>query len=61
MGSGGIAIDGAGNVWATNTVVNTTTNIVGNSVTEMIGAARPVLTPQVACLMRTPSNTVCLP
>jgi DNA-binding beta-propeller fold protein YncE len=36
---GGIAIDSAGSLWVTNTG--------GNSVTEILGAAAPVVTPAV--------------
>jgi len=45
-----IAIDSSGNVW-----------VVGQVLGEFIGLARPTLTPEVACLLRTPSVTVCLP
>ncbi len=48
----GIAIDAAGNVWVANGL--------GNSVTEIVGAARPVLTPLVACLTQMPPQAVCL-
>ncbi len=48
----GIAIDAAGNVWVANGL--------GNSVSEIVGAARPVLTPLVACLTQTPPQAVCL-
>ena len=48
-----VAIDAAGNVWVVNRL--------SNSVAELVGAARPVLTPLVACLKRTPPSTVCLP
>ncbi|MGA9723140.1 MAG: choice-of-anchor D domain-containing protein [Candidatus Binatus sp.] len=48
----GIAIDAAGNVWVANGL--------GNSVAEIVGAARPVLTPLVACLTQTPAHAVCL-
>src|ERR1019366_3635199 len=37
----GVAIDAGGNIWVPN---------AGNSVAEIVGAARPVLTPLVACL-----------
>ncbi len=49
-----VAIDAAGNVWMPDYGPN-------NMVTELIGAARPVLTPLVACLTRTPPAAVCLP
>ncbi len=49
----GVAIDGSGNVWIANEG--------GSSVAEIVGAARPVLTPVVACLNRTPPAAVCLP
>ncbi len=52
-GPDGLGIDASGNVWMANTG--------GNSVAELIGAARPVLTPVVACLKKAPANTVCLP
>ncbi len=48
----GIAIDAAGNVWVANGL--------GNSVAEIVGAARPVLTPLVACLTQVPPQAVCL-
>src|SRR5208282_5066024 len=48
-----VAIDAAGNVWATNGDPD--------SVAELVGAARPVLTPLVACLKQTPAHAVCLP
>jgi DNA-binding beta-propeller fold protein YncE len=50
-----VAVDASGNVWATNSGQN------NNSVTEFVGVARPVLTPIVACLERTPPAAVCLP
>jgi streptogramin lyase len=49
----GLGIDASGNVWMANAG--------GSSVAELIGAARPVLTPKVACLKKAPANTVCLP
>jgi hypothetical protein len=49
----GVAIDGAGNLWVTN--------IANASLAEFVGAARPVLTPRVACLKQTPPHAVCLP
>ncbi|MGO9604632.1 MAG: hypothetical protein ACLQAT_14805 [Candidatus Binataceae bacterium] len=49
----GMAIDASGNVWVTNSN--------GNSVAEFVGAARPVLTPLVACLDKSPPHAVCLP
>ncbi|MGO9604633.1 MAG: hypothetical protein ACLQAT_14810 [Candidatus Binataceae bacterium] len=49
----GVAIDASGNVWVTN--------FDNNSVTELVGAARPVLTPLVACLTHSPPAAVCLP
>jgi len=48
-----VAIDASGNVWARN--------LIGSSLTEIIGAARPILTPMVACLERTPPAAVCMP
>jgi len=48
----GVAIDAAGNVWVANAI---------NSVAEIVGAARPVLTPLVACLKQKPPHAVCLP
>ena len=41
-GPHGIAIDGSGNVWVSN--------LQGNSLTEIVGAATPVVTPIVANL-----------
>jgi streptogramin lyase len=49
----GVAIDSAGDVWVTNES--------GNSVTELIGVAKPVLTPLVACLKKATPHAVCLP
>lgn len=49
----GLAIDASGNVW--------TANSENDNVAEIVGAARPVLTPLVACLKRTPAHAVCLP
>ena len=49
----GIAIDAAGNAWVAN--------LGGNSLSEFIGAARPVLTPLVACLTQATPSAVCLP
>jgi streptogramin lyase len=49
----GLGIDASGDVWIANAG--------GDSVAELIGAARPVLTPRVACLKKVPANTVCLP
>jgi len=49
------AIDASGNFWVTNAGQN------NNSMTEFIGTARPVLTPMVACLTKTPAAAVCLP
>lgn len=48
----GIVIDAAGNVWVANGL--------GDSVAEIVGAARPVLTPLVACLAQVPPHAVCL-
>jgi sugar lactone lactonase YvrE len=50
-GADGLAIDASGNVWLN----------AGGSVVEIVGAARPVLTPLVACLKQSPPSTVCLP
>ena len=50
-----LAIDASGNVWVTCSIQDF------DSVVELIGAAHPVLTPQVACLARTPPHAVCLP
>ena len=47
----GVAIDAAGNVWVANAY----------TVAEIVGAARPVLTPLVACLKQKPAHAVCLP
>ena len=52
-GPQGIAIDAAGNAWVAN--------LGGNSLSEFIGAARPVLTPLVACLTQATPSAVCLP
>jgi streptogramin lyase len=49
----GVAIDSAGNVWVANENDNT--------VTELVGAARPVRTPKVACLKLATPHAVCLP
>ena len=49
----GLATDASGNVWVAN--------VESNTVAELIGLARPVLTPQVACLKKTPAHAVCLP
>jgi len=46
------AVDVSGDVWVSN---------LGNTVAELIGLARPVLTPLVACLMQSPPHAVCLP
>lgn len=43
----GIAIDGSGDAWIAN--------LSGNSVTEMVGVATPVITPIVAGLPATPT------
>jgi streptogramin lyase len=51
----GLGIDASGNVWMANAGDG------GNSVSELIGAARPVLTPKVACLKKAPASAVCLP
>jgi streptogramin lyase len=48
-----VAIDASGNVWAANSG--------SASVAEIIGAAGPVLTPQVACLTQATPAAVCLP
>jgi streptogramin lyase len=48
-----VAIDSSGNVWVPN--------FTGNTMAEFIGASRPVLTPLVACLKKTPAVAVCLP
>jgi hypothetical protein len=48
-----VAIDASGNVWVPNAF--------DNSVTELVGAAKPVLTPLVACLNKMPPHAVCLP
>ncbi len=52
-GPDGVAIDASGNVWVANPDNNT--------VAEILGVARPVLTPVVACLKQTPPHAVCLP
>jgi streptogramin lyase len=48
-----IALDAGGDVWVANTN--------GNSVTELVGAATPVLTPISACLTLKTGHAVCLP
>ncbi len=40
---GGIAVDGAGNVWVTN-------NIFSSSLTEAVGVATPALAPLAAAV-----------
>ncbi len=52
-GPASVAIDASGNLW----VVNAN----GDSVAEIIGVARPVLVPLVACLKQTLPHAVCLP
>jgi streptogramin lyase len=47
-----VAIDAAGNVWVGS---------IGATVSVIVGAAKPVLTPLVACLRETPAHAVCLP
>jgi hypothetical protein len=50
-GTTNVAIDSSGNVWATNTGAGTYTNTAsnsipyGNSLTVVVGAAGPVITP----------------
>ena len=51
-----LAIDGAGNIWVANRL-----SLDRRFVSEVIGAAPPVLTPQVACLKKSPAATVCRP
>ncbi len=46
-------IDASGNVWSEDPE--------NNALIEMIGVARPVLTPQVACLRQPTPSAVCLP
>ena len=53
-GPQGLAIDAAGDVWVTN-------GDGAGSVAEIVGAARPVLTPLMACLNQKPPHAVCLP
>ena len=53
-GPQGVAIDAAGDVWVTN-------GDGAGSVAEIVGAARPVLTPLMACLNQKPPHAVCLP
>jgi len=48
-----VAIDASGDLWVPNQSSNT--------MAEFIGAARPVLTPLVVCLRKTPALAVCLP
>ncbi|HKN01153.1 MAG TPA: hypothetical protein VJX23_11600 [Candidatus Binataceae bacterium] len=54
-----VAIDAAGNVWVTSGAA--VPNGPQPSVAELVGAARPVLTPLVACLKQSPPHAVCLP
>ena len=54
----GIGIDISGNVWAVN---NPGLGSPAGSLTEMIGAAGPVLTPLMACLTHSTPSAVCLP
>ena len=49
----GVAVDAAGDVWVANGN--------GYSVSALVGAARPVLTPLVACLKERTPSAVCLP
>ena len=51
----GIAIDASGDVWVVNS------NVDDSSVTEIIGAAGPVLTPIAACLDQASPGNLCLP
>ena len=48
-----VALDAGGNVWVANTN--------GNSVTELVGTATPVVTPISACLKLKTGRAVCLP
>lgn len=57
-GPRGIEIDASGNIWITNYSQSTGYN---GSVSEIIGAARPVRTPLVSCLTQSPPSAVCLP
>jgi streptogramin lyase len=50
-GAYGVAVDNAGDVWVTNST--------GNSVSELVGSAKPVLTPIQACLQN--DQNVCVP
>ena len=56
----GVAIDAAGNVWMANGGFNQIPS-ASSSVIEFVGAARPVLTPLVACLKRKHPSAVCMP
>jgi streptogramin lyase len=49
----GLVLDASGNVWVAN--------VDSDSVAEIVGLARPVMTPLVACLKQTPPHPVCLP
>jgi hypothetical protein len=53
-----VAIDSSGNLWVAN--LGGGPEGIG-SVTELVGAAAPVLTPMVACLRKTTPAAVCLP
>ncbi|SNS29520.1 hypothetical protein SAMN05421770_101379 [Granulicella rosea] len=52
----GIAIDGSGNVWIGNYTAKPTASVQGY-ITEIVGAAAPVLTPIAAGLPSTPGGT----
>jgi hypothetical protein len=58
-----IAVDASGDVWVANSGIGImfSDNDKMGTVTEFIGAARPVLTPLVACLKQKPPKAVCLP
>ena len=51
-----VAVDAAGNAWVTNEG-----DASHGTLSEIIGAARPVRTPLVACLKQSPPHAVCLP
>jgi streptogramin lyase len=56
-----IAIDGSGNVWVSNCGSANCNSAGVGGVSELVGAAPPVLTPKVACLTKATPSTVCTP
>ena len=59
----GVAIDASGNVWVSNCASSSANCNSGTSgsVSELVGAAGPVMTPLVACLTQPVPSAVCLP